>query len=73
MIDSTLQISLVVFMKKLFLGFLLIFLFSCMAMPQIQLKSGGDMAMEIKAEVPRVTSVAVSSDGDNILAGYWGR
>ncbi|MDP3111388.1 MAG: hypothetical protein Q8M71_04730, partial [Thermodesulfovibrionales bacterium] len=55
-------------MKKLFLGFLLIFLASCMATPQIQLKSG-DMAMEIKQKAPIVSKVDISPDGRYVLSG----
>ncbi|MDO9288056.1 MAG: caspase family protein, partial [Thermodesulfovibrionales bacterium] len=55
-------------MKKLFLGFLLIFLASCMATPQIQLKSG-DMAMEIKQKAPIVDKVDISPDGRHVLSG----
>ena len=55
-------------MKKLFLGFLLIFLSSCMATPQIQLKSS-DMAMEIKQKAPIVSKVDISPDGRYVLSG----
>ena len=55
-------------MKKLFLGFLLILLASCMATPQIQLKSG-DMAMEIKQKAPIVRKVDISPDGRYVLSG----
>lgn len=55
-------------MKKLFLGFLLIFLSSCMATPQIQLK-GGDMSMEIKQKAPVVRKVDISQNGRYVLSG----
>ena len=55
-------------MKKLFLGFLLIFLSSCMATPDIHVKSS-DMSMEIKQKAPVVHKVDISPDGRYVLSG----
>ncbi|MDP3111391.1 MAG: caspase family protein [Thermodesulfovibrionales bacterium] len=55
-------------MKKLFLGFLLIFFSSCMATPDIHVKSS-DMSMEIKQKAPVVGNVDISPDGRYVLSG----
>ena len=55
-------------MKKLFLGFLLIFLSSCMATPDIHVKSS-DMSLEIKQKAPIVRKVDISPDGRYVLSG----
>ena len=55
-------------MKKIYLGFLLIFLSSCMATPDIHVKSS-DMSMAIKQKAPVVGKVDISPDGRYALSG----
>jgi len=57
--------------KKLFLGFLLIFLSSCATTtPQLHLTSA-DMSMELTKPAPFVKNVAISPDGRYVLTGRW--
>ncbi len=55
-------------MKKLFLGFLLIFLSSCAATPEIKLSVAG-IAMELNQPAHVVTSAVFSPEGQYVLSG----
>lgn len=57
--------------QKRLIVFMALFLASCAATPKIHLKTG-DMTMEVKKEVPFLTSnIAYSPDGKSLLSGSW--